>query len=227
MAPFHVASDDLPALWQGLKSMRNLEGFLVTIPHKQQAAALCDRLDTQAAMVGAVSVVRRLADGEMLGGMFDGIGFVAGLRANGYEPRGKRVKLLGAGGAASAIAFALAEIGVTELAIANRTAAKSEALARQIAAVFPGCTVTVADSDPSGFELIVNATSLGLAPNDPLPLDPSRLTPAMTIAEIIMNPVETDLLVAAKRAGSMVQYGRQMLDHQMTPTTEFLGIDRA
>lgn len=225
MVPFHIAPDDLPALWHGLARLKNFDGMLVTVPHKNQAATLCDRLDEQAKRVGAVNVVRRLPDGTMLGGMYDGVGFVAGLRANGYEPSGKRALLLGAGGAASAIAFALADARVSELAIANRTKSKAETLAAEIRAQAPACRITIVGDDPSGFDLIVNATSLGLASSDRLPLDPALLTPAMTVAEIIMNPIETRLLAAARAAGAGVQYGRQMLDQQIPLLAEFLGLD--
>lgn len=224
MVPLHIASPELPVVWRGLRELRNLDGFLVTVPHKAGAAELCDEIDAAAGLIGAVNVVRREDDGRMVGAMFDGVGFVAGLRANGYELKGQSVLLLGAGGAASAIALALLTSGISRLTIANRTGAKAEMLAAQLRKAVPNAEIAIGAADPTGHDLVVNATSLGLYVSDPLPIDPGLLTERMTVAEIIMNPVETPLLSAARARGSAVQYGRQMLDHQLPLLANFLGL---
>ncbi len=224
MVPLHITSAELPTVWRGLRDLRNLDGFLVTVPHKTAAAELCDAVDAAASLIGAVNVVRREDDGRMVGAMFDGVGFVAGLRANGYEPAGQSVLLLGAGGAASAIALALLDCGIGRLTIANRTSAKAEMLAAQLRKVIPNAEIAIGTADPTGHDLVVNATSLGLYLSDPLPLNPELLTERMTVAEIIMNPVETPLLSAARARGSAIQYGRQMLDHQLPLLAGFLGL---
>jgi Shikimate dehydrogenase substrate binding domain len=120
MIPVHVAADDLETVVAGLKRMRTSGGFVVTVPHKTAIVALCDTVSRQAELVGAVNCVRREADGRLVGEILDGAGFVAGLRKGGHEPKGKSVLLLGAGGAANAIAFALAEVGIARLGIAAR-----------------------------------------------------------------------------------------------------------
>jgi shikimate dehydrogenase len=224
MVPLHIASADLPTVWRGLRELRNLDGFLVTVPHKSGAAELCDEVDDAASLIGAVNVVRREEDGRMIGAMFDGVGFVAGLRANGCEPAGLNVLLLGAGGAASAIALALITSGIAQLTIANRTASKAEMLAVQLRRAVPHAVIAIGGADPTGHDLVVNATSLGLYVGDPLPIDPALLNKTMTVADIIMNPVETPLLNAALEQGAAVQYGRQMLDHQMPLLARFLGL---
>jgi shikimate dehydrogenase len=105
MIPFHVGAGGLDSLVAGLRSMHNLKGFVVTVPHKTAIVDLCDEVSEQAQAIGAVNTVRREDDGRLVGEMLDGAGFVAGLRQGGVEPRERSVYLAGAGGAANAIAF--------------------------------------------------------------------------------------------------------------------------
>lgn len=224
MVPCHVAPDGLAALFAGLREMRSLAGIVVTAPHKQAAAGLCDSLEAQAALVGAVNAVRRDADGRLVGEIFDGRGFVAGLIAAGHRPSGQRAFLAGAGGAASAIAFALAEAGVSHLAIHNRTAARAEALAERIAERFPGTAASACDDRPHEVAFAVNGTSAGLRPDDGLPFRLDRLGRDTIVAEVIMQPAITPLLEAARERGLAVQPGKAMLDQQLTLIADFLGV---
>ena len=223
MVPIQVAPEGLEAVMTAFRAMKNLGGVVVTVPHKTAVALLCDELGEAGRAIGSVNAVRREADGRLVGNMFDGAGFVAGLRSQGYEPAGRRALLVGAGGAASAIAFALAEAGVASLTIANRTPAKAEEIVLRIAKSFPGRTIRVGDADPAGHDLVINATSLGLKPGDHLPVDPALLTPVMTVAEIVMKPETTPLLAAAQARGCAVHYGRHMLDQQFRLIADFIG----
>jgi shikimate dehydrogenase len=222
MVPFHVGADGLNALVAGLKAMRNLKGFVVTVPHKTAIVDLCDTVSERARAIGAVNTVRRGADGRLSGEMLDGAGFVAGLRQGGIEPRLQSVYLAGAGGAANAIAFALAEAGVSRLTIANRTKAKSEDLRQRLAEHHPDVPVEIEAIDPSGHDIVVNATSLGLREGDPLPLDVNRLSSNQVVAEIIMQPETTALLAAAKALGCRTHPGRPMLTCQLELMAEFM-----
>lgn len=224
LVPMHVGADGLAALVAGLRALRNLGGVIVTVPHKTAMVDLCDEVTASARAIGAVNTVRRTADGRLIGEMLDGKGFVGGLIAAGLDPRGRSAYLAGAGGAANAIAFALAEAGVSRLTIANRTRAKAQDLADRLAAACPGLALTIGGPDPSGHELVVNATSLGLAEGDPLPLDADRLEAAQTVAEIIMQPEETALLKAAAARGCRVHPGRPMLACQLDLMADFLGM---
>jgi len=224
MVPFHVGAADLATVVAGLKCMRTFGGFVVTVPHKTTIVALCDEVSRQAELVGAVNCVRREADGRLVGEILDGLGFVAGLRREGFAPEGKRVLLLGAGGAANAIAFALAETGIASLAIVNRTRAKSEDLARRLAQAFPQLPVVLDDADPAGHDIVVNGTSLGLAEGDPLPVDVSRLSAQQVIAEVIMQPRVTALLAAAEARGCRIHYGLPMLECQLEMMADFMGM---
>lgn len=224
LIPFHVGASDLGTLVAGLKGMRNLKGFVVTVPHKTAIVDLCDDVSAQGRAIGAVNTVRREPNGRLVGEMLDGAGFVAGLRQGGIEPRGRRVYLAGAGGAANAIAFALAEAGVSLLTIANRTRSKSEDLKQRLAEHYPSVPVELGTSDPSGHDIVVNATSLGLKEGDPLPLDAGRLTPDQVVAEIIMQPEVTALLATAQARGCRTHPGKPMLACQLDLMAEFMGM---
>lgn len=223
MIPVHVRPEDLASAIAGLKAQRNFGGLAITVPHKLELMKLCDEVGKQGRLVGAVNAARFDADRRLIGDNFDGAGFVAGMRGEGYEVSGRSVLQLGAGGAGRAIAFALAEGGVARLAIANRTRAKAEELAAGVKAAYPGLPVSVSDPDPTGFDIVVNTTSAGLHPEDPLPLDPAHLRGDLLVAEIIMIPERTRLLDLALAKGCRVQYGRHMLDRQIDLIGNFLG----
>ena len=206
-----------------MRDVINFGGMVVTVPHKTAIARLCDALTPDAAMVGAVNVVRRAPDGRLVGDILDGRGFVAGLRLSGIEPAGMRAYLAGAGGAANAIAFSLADAGVSLLTIHNRTRAKVEEMISRLRTVFPAVELRVGSDDPSGHDLVVNATSLGMAESDPYPLDVNALTPVQTVAEIIMRPEITPLLVAARDKGCRIQLGMPMLAAQLDLMAKFMG----
>lgn len=147
-----------------------------------------------------------------------------GLRTNGVAPEGKSAYLAGAGGAANAIGFALVQAGVARLTIANRTPAKAEDLKARILSLHPGADITVGTADPSGHDLVVNGTSLGMKPDDALPLDTTRLTPDQLVCEVIMQPADTPLLVAARARGCKVHYGAPMLAGQIELMAEMMGV---
>lgn len=222
MVPLHVPAADLAQALDGLRTMRNFGGMIVTVPHKNAAAGLCASLGPTAAIVGAANALRREADGSFVGDMFDGEGFVEGLRSQGRDPAGKRVLMVGAGGAAGAIAYALAKAGVASLDIANRTRERAEEIAQRVREALPGARVQAADADSRGYGMVVNATSLGMRPDDPLPLDVERLEPSTLVAEIIMKPPMTALLLAARQRGCAIHEGRHMLDAQASLMARFL-----
>ncbi|HEV2597900.1 hypothetical protein [Sphingopyxis sp.] len=224
MVPCHVDSSGLPALLEGLRGMQSLAGLVVTAPHKVSAAALCDRLEAQASMAGAVNSIRRDADGSLVGEIFDGLGFVGGLRASGHRIEGQSVFLAGAGGAANAIAFALAAAGIARLAIANRTPEKAEVLARRLARHFPALEISVGEEGLGAADIAVNATSAGLKSEDSHPFDVSRARRDALIAEVIMQPPITALLQAAREQGLAIHPGQAMLENQLALIARFLGV---
>lgn len=223
MVAMHVRAENLEAAVRGLRAIGNLGGFVVTVPHKTTILAHCDEVSEAAQQMGAANVVRREADGRLVADMLDGKGFVAGLLGNGIEVRGRSAYLAGAGGAASAIAFALAGAGVSRLTIANRTMEKVRDLIERLSVAYPSVAVAAGTSDPSGHDLAINGTSLGLRPDDPLPLDAGKLSASQTVCEIIMDPTDTRLLVAAKGKGCPIHYGLPMLAGQVEMMAAFMG----
>ena len=223
LMPMHVAPKDLAAFTQALRGIQNFGGMVVTVPHKTTIGVLLDEITAAARTVGAVNIVRRDPDGRLFGDILDGRGFVAGLRLHGIEPKGKKILLAGAGGAANAIAFALAEAGYTQLAVYNRSADKVRAMFARLAPVYPQTELLLGTRDPQGYDLIVNATSLGMASTDPLPLDANLLHAEQTVAEIIMAPALTPLLAAAQAKGCRIQYGAPMLASQIELMADFMG----
>ena len=227
LVPTHVAPQDLADYFKALRGIKNFGGLVVTVPHKQAIARLCDEVSDAARLVGAVNVVRREHDGRMVGEILDGKGFVAGLRRHGIEPKGLKVFMAGAGGAANAIAFALAEAGVATLGVYNRTTEKVNDLSCRLHQVFPDLDVQAAGSRPDGFDLIVNATSLGMKDSDPLPMDLDALLPTQVVAEIIMKPETTAMLKYAQDRGCKIHFGLPMLSSQAELMLQFMGLSES
>ena len=161
-----IGGGDLPKGWAGLKSMANVDGFIVTSPHKAEAAELCERLEGEGRHAGVVNVVRREPDGSFSGTLLDGRGFVSGLIKQGHQVKGRRFYLAGGGGAATALAFALADTGAAALTIHNRTGSAAEKLAAGVGAAFPRVDIQVGTANAGGHDVVVNATALGLKADD-------------------------------------------------------------
>uniref|UniRef100_B0T7H0 Shikimate dehydrogenase substrate binding domain protein n=1 Tax=Caulobacter sp. (strain K31) TaxID=366602 RepID=B0T7H0_CAUSK len=223
LVPLHVVPAKLETAIRGLRQTENLAGFAVTVPHKAAVLRWLDEASAHAHAVGAVNVVRREADGRLVGDVLDGVGFVAGLRQSGIDLRGMNVFMAGAGGAANAIAFSLAAAGIASLGIWNRTGSKSEDLRERLLRLYPELPIAITNNDPTGADLVINATSLGLREGDPAPLDLERLQAHQVVAEVIMKPAMTSLLLAAEARGCQICLGAPMLDCQLTLMAEFMG----
>lgn len=222
-----VHPGDLRAALDGLRRVRNLGGLSVTIPHKPDALACADRVSDRARAAGGANLLRVEADGALTADMVDGLGFVEGLRARGFDPAGRRVWLVGSGGAGAAIAAALCEAGVAALALTDLDPARAGACLERLAALHPAVSLTLASADhpPDGCDLAINASPCGLRVDDPLPFDPARLPPGALVADAIMKPPVTPLLRVAQALGRPIQPGRAMLDHQIAPLLRFFGVE--
>ncbi|MEQ9125404.1 MAG: shikimate dehydrogenase, partial [Alphaproteobacteria bacterium] len=163
-------------------------------------------------------------DGRLEGDMFDGEGFVRGMRRKGRRIEGASAIVIGAGGVGSAIAAALASAGAARLAVFDIEAGKAEALAGRIARAFPAVALEAGRNDPAGFEVVVNATPLGMAPGDPLPTDVARIAPPAFVGEVVMAAEETPFLAAARARGCETQIGLDMNYEQIPAYLEFFGL---
>jgi shikimate dehydrogenase len=231
---FDVLPGQLREAIAGAKAMRFI-GLNLTVPHKLLALAMVDVLDRSAQMYGAVNTIRFEAQAQ--DGAWKPVGLVppeseAAVRAAGFntdadaivrslredlgcEPRGASALVLGAGGAGSVAAIRLAEEGVSELFLANRTSSKAEEVAKEIRRRHPQTQVTVG-YPAKNVDLVLNATSLGLRADDPLPMDERQFTlgRAGSIYDMVYRPAETRLLQAARRAGRPCANGIGMLLYQ-------------
>ena len=214
-----VAPANLRDAMLGVRAF-GMRGLNLTIPHKVAVMELLDEVSPDAAMIGAVNTVRR--DGaRLIGENTDGKGFLRGMRQDaGVDPRGKRVVILGAGGAARAIATELALAGAAELVVVNRSAARAEPMVRDVAA---GTGGRIRFEEwrgvfhiPANADLLVNATSIGLYPdiNAMPPVDWNAAAPSLLVADAVFNPPETRLLAAARGRGLKVLDGLSMLVYQ-------------
>jgi shikimate dehydrogenase len=221
--PFVVKADDLAAFVAGARTMRNLSGLLVTMPHKQRMLPFVDELHSTARQVGALNIIRCDDDGRWIGAMFDGVGCVLGMQWEGHDPANKSVLLVGAGGAGRAIAFAVASAGARTLTISDIDKHRAQDLATSVAAE-TGCDTNIGLPDPRGCELVINATGLGMNVHDALPLDPDRLEPGSVVVDIVNAPDPTPLCRAAHARGCRTQGGGPMHEGQAVHALRFLGL---
>ncbi|MGP8470930.1 shikimate dehydrogenase family protein [Burkholderia sp. PR2] len=227
VVPAHVAPDDLAAFFAGITPMRNVDGVIITVPHKFSAAGFCTSLSDEAAFLGAANTLRRTADGGWHGGMFDGTGFVAALGDAGCDLRGKRALLVGAGGAGSAIGHALVMAGVASLDVRDNDAARTASLVDRLATLQRGTVrVAAADVAPESFDVIVNASPMGMRADDPPPVDVSRVPATTFVCDVVTKPPLTPFIEAARARGCRTVTGTQMFSRVCDRMVAFL-IDTA
>ena len=211
VVPAQVKPSDLESFFALAQRLPNVDGIIVTVPHKFAALSLCEHATPRARSIGATNVVRRGADGRWEAEMCDGEGYVAGLRKAGCEPRGRRALLVGAGGAGSAIAHALLDAGVAALALHDADAARRDALAAKLRA-YGALAPQVGSTDPSGFDLVINATPMGMRNGDPLPVEVDKLSAATFVGDVITVPAVPPLIEAARARGCGHMTGAGMFE---------------
>jgi len=219
--PAHVAPADLPRWLAGISLARNVDGLIVTVPHKFACFGLCSASTDRAAFLRAVNVMRRRKDGSWFGDMFDGLGFVQAMRDLGCNPAGKKALLVGAGGAGTAIAHALVLADVDELSIHDQDDSRRSALAQRLTGM-GRCAVTPGSRDPGGYDIVLNATPAGMKAGDALPLDAARLVPTMFVGCVITAPEITPLIAAARAKGCATMTGTHMFERVRDLMTDFL-----
>ncbi len=217
---FDVTPDELPDALRRF-SKEGYRGINCTIPHKEATLPLMTRLDASAIRCAAVNTVKFESDGTTVGYNTDCDGFRLSLEDAGFSFAGRKAVLLGAGGAARAVAVACLDAGCVSLVVANRTRAKAEKLAVALADIFGGRISAFGGSEtPETMQalreadLIVNATSIGLKPEDPSAVPPEVFRPDKTVCDIIPVRRETATLAAARSAGAKAVGGLGMLVHQ-------------
>lgn len=220
-AAYPVPPESLDAAFAGVKAL-GIRGLNVTVPHKEGAYRLCDRLDPYAAEIGAVNTVVN-DNGRLSGYNTDAPGFIMSIAREGVDPAGKKAVLLGAGGAARGVASALLRAGVAELRIINRTPERAERLAAELNALYPGKVKAAATAE--GAELLINTTSAGMKNSESPFSDYGVLSPDCVVCDIVYCPRETVFLKGAKAAGLRTVGGIGMLIYQAVIAFElFTGV---
>jgi shikimate dehydrogenase len=221
--PMGVKADDYAEVFQSVFRLTNIRGALITMPHKICTIPLLDEVSTTVKIAGSCNAVLRRPDGTLLGDMFDGTGFVRGVRRKGRKLDGARALVVGSGGVGSAIAASLAAAGIGAIGLFDANPAATEALGSRLREHYPRLQIAMGVNDPAGYDIVVNATPIGMSEGDPLPMDVARIDPATFVGEVVMRQEITPFLHAAREKGCPIQVGADMLFEQIPAYLEFFG----
>lgn len=224
VVPMGCKSEHYPSFLKAVFTLENIRGALITMPHKVSTVDMLDEVSATVRVAGACNAVKRMADGRLVGDMFDGAGFVRGVQRKGFDLRGKRALVVGTGGVGCAIAASLAGAGIAGISLFDVNAVDCEALAARLTENYPEIDVRTGSRDPVNHDLVVNATPMGMNESDPLPMDVSRLSPATFVGEVVMKNEMTAFLAAAQSRGCAIQVGTDMLYEQIPAYLEFFGL---
>jgi shikimate dehydrogenase len=221
--PMGVKAEDYESALRTIFKFTNIRGALITMPHKVTTCRLVDELSPTAQIAGACNAILLRPDGSLLGDMFDGAGFARGVLRKGVKLQGARVLVVGSGGVGCAIAASLAAEGIAEIGLFDVNQASAEGLADRLRDHYKALRVTTGSNDPAGYDVVVNATPMGMNEGDALPMDVSRIAPTTFVGEVVMKTEMTAFLAAAKARGCPVQIGTDMLFEQIPAYLEFFG----
>lgn len=224
VVPMDCTAQHFEALLKAVFSLGNIIGALITMPHKVSVVGLLDQVTATVHVAGACNAVRRSPDGRLEGDMFDGAGFVRGIVRKGFDPAGRRALVVGSGGVGSAIAASLAGAGVGAITLFDVNALAAVQLAARLRMQYPAIDAGTGHNDPTGFDLVVNASPLGMNDGDPLPVDVARLSADTFVGEVVMKHETTAFLAAAQARGCRTQVGTDMLFEQVPAYLEFFGL---
>lgn len=223
VVPMGCTPEHYPAFLRSIFTLENIRGALVTMPHKVTTVGLLDEPTPSVKIAGSCNAVRRAVDGRLVGDMFDGEGFVRGVRRKGCKLEGARVLVVGCGGVGSAIAASLAAAGVACLGLFDARPESAQGLKARLTTHYPRLEVTTGNNDPAGYDLVVNATPMGMDDGDPLPVDVERIAPETFVGEVVMKSEMTAFLKAVQARGCRFQVGSDMLFEQIPAYLEFFG----
>jgi len=227
VVPMGCKPEHYPALLKSVFALTNIRGALITMPHKMSTVGLLDEASTAVQIAGSCNAVRRAPDGRLQGDLFDGEGFVRGMRRKGCVLSGARALVVGCGGVGSAIAASLAGAGVAALSLYDSRTDLADGLAQRLRQHHPALQVRTGSNDPAGHDLVVNATPMGMNDGDPLPMDVARIAPTAFVGEVVMKAEMTAFLTLAQARGCRVQVGTDMLFEQIPAYLEYFGFASA
>lgn len=220
--PIHVRPEEFDSCIPGLMKIANLDGLVVTVPHKKTIINHLDRIGPLAEISGSASILARSADDKWVGEMFDGNGCVEAMLRRGVKLAGKHVFLLGAGGAGVAIASSLARLGVAQISIQDPDISRSADLVERISKWFPQVALSTNAPALDEIDIIVNASAVGMLDATKIPVDFKQIPSHVVVMDVIMDPDRTRLIALAEDCGCTTVYGREMLDSQIDAACDFL-----
>lgn len=220
--PIHVRPEELDVCVPGLMKIANLDGLVVTVPHKKTIINHLDRIGPLAEISGSASILARSADDKWVGEMFDGNGCVEAMLRRGVELAGKHVFLLGAGGAGVAIASSLARLGVAQISVQDPDSIRSADLVERISKRFPKVALSTNVPALDETDVLVNASAVGMLDATQIPVDFKQIPSHVVVMDAIMDPDRTRLIALAEDCGCKTVYGREMLDSQIDAACDFL-----
>jgi len=223
VVPMGCRPADYPDFLRAVFKLSNIRGALITMPHKVTTVGLLDEVSPTAAIAGACNAVRLSPDGRLQGDMFDGEGFVRGIQRKGLPLLSASALVVGNGGVGCAIAASLASAGVGTLSLFDVNTAAMNGLAERLHRHYPALNVLTGSTDPAGFDLVVNATPMGMKEGDPMPMDVARIAPTTFVGEVVMKSEMTAFLAAAQARGCRTQVGSDMLFEQIPAYLEYFG----
>jgi shikimate dehydrogenase len=224
VVPMGCEAQHYPAFLKSVFALTNIRGALITMPHKVTTVGLLDEVTPTVKIAGSCNAVRRTDDGRLQGDLFDGEGFVRGLRRKGFRVEGARALIVGCGGVGSAIAASLAAAGAQALSLFDARDEPALALRQRLRAHFPALEASAGRNDPASHDLVVNATPMGMNDGDPMPTEVSRIARGTFVGEVVMRQEMTAFLKAAQARGCRFQVGTDMLFEQIPAYLEFFGL---
>ncbi len=220
--PMEVPDGKLKVVMDGLAATGNVDGLSLTMPHKITGVPYCATLSETSQMLGVVSAIRRNKDGSWHGHTTDGDAFVKAQIDRGAKVAGAKVLVMGAGGAGSAVVISMLEQGAGEVAVFDLDPARAARIVGLMQERAPGRVRVAETNDPTGFDIVSNATSMGMSDADPIPVDPAKLTSDMFVGDVVAGHGETKIIKAAKAAGCKTADGDDMVVAVLDVMCDFL-----
>jgi shikimate dehydrogenase len=221
LVPIDVMPADFERTLPGLMRVQNLDGLIFTIPFKQSAATLADELGTQAREVGAINAMTRDRNGKWVGDIFDGIGCVEAFRRHDLHFEGRRVMLIGAGGAGRAIGVAIAHHGPRSITVYDIDEQRAVHLAQTIASIDPRINAGAGAPVVGNVDFLLNASPVGMLSDPRAPIEARQIPSEVVVFDAIVKPEITKLLAIAQQSGCRVIFGREMMRGQIAKIVDY------
>ncbi|WP_288401220.1 shikimate dehydrogenase [uncultured Acinetobacter sp.] len=210
---FHIDEEHLSCAIQGIRSIENFVGAIVTMPHKTQILKLLDQVEPSVNVINASNVFIKKSTGSLYGYNFDGIGFINGLKKADFDVKGKNIVIIGAGGASASISYEVLKNECHTLTIMNRSIKNAKNLKQKLATKFPTSKIYL-NKIIQSIDLLINATPIGMKESDPLPISEEIIQNSKFVADCIVTIEETLFLKTAKNY-CQTHHGKEMLNGQI------------